>query len=503
LPNHTVLADWPTRRLVLVCIATYLGLHMALRLTFGQTLEMDEAEQVLLGQWLLPGYDGQPPLYTWLQYGLFSLFGRSLTTLSLFKNLLQLLTYLLIFLGARKLCGRESLAALATISMLMIPQFAWESQRDLTHTPLSVTLAAATLYAYLVAVDRRKLVDYVILGIVLGLGPLTKHNYSLFAGCLVVTGLTTPAGRQLFLDRRVAVTAFLAVAVSSIYFSWFIGNPDLATSSAHKLSAPIEWGRTAGLKDVVLSAFTYLTPLWIALLLFPRAYVQLGRSLIRGRGPYHVERFLPVLFAVLTIAVLFFGLTHYKDRWMQPVLFLFPALFFAGLPPDTDPRRVRWFTYAALSVGALFILAMFAHVIAGDVLGKHPSRNFPFTAIAEQIRTGGFERGLIVGDSAWVAGNLELLLPESDALAPGFIVPREKLGRFHDGIILAWDTEKRREPHPQFLEFVRERLGLVVNLSEARYLTGRYQHSDAVEGTIGVLYLPVETLPAPGAPSTP
>ncbi|WP_019217369.1 hypothetical protein [Legionella tunisiensis] len=34
----------------------------------GNLLELDEAEQVIVAQQLLPGYPDQPPLYSWLQY---------------------------------------------------------------------------------------------------------------------------------------------------------------------------------------------------------------------------------------------------------------------------------------------------------------------------------------------------------------------------------------------------------------------------------------------------
>ncbi len=500
MPNQNALVDWPTPRLVFIWIAVYLTLHVLLRLTLGETLETDEAEQMLLGQWFLAGYDGQPPLYTWLQHGLFSLFGHSLATLSVFKNLLQLITCGFIFLSARRLCGRDSLAALATLSMIMIPQFAWESQRDLTHTPLVVCLAAASLFGFLVAVERKHLIDYATLGILLGLGLLTKHNYVLFAGCLVVTGLTTGPGRKLLLDRRTAITVALAVAISSSYVSWFIGNADLATSSAHKLGTEVRWERMSGLKDLIVSAIAYLTPLWIALLFFPLGYLRLGRNLLRGRAPYHLERYLPILFTVLVLAVLILGVTHFKDRWMHPVLFLFPALFFAGLPANTDPRRVRWYTFSTLFMGTSLLVAMFAHVVAADLIGKHPSRNFPFPAIADQIRASGFERGLIVGENGWVAGNLKYLLPESKAVAPGFVVPREHLGRFEDGILLAWETDERQAPPPKLLVFARDRLGLPVDPIGARFLTDVYQYSDTATGTIGILRIPAWTLPPASEP---
>ena len=74
-------------------IAAYFGLQVVLRLTLGSSLELDEAEQMVLGQRLQAGYTGQPPLYTWLQIGFFAIFGQGVLALALLKNLLLFLTY--------------------------------------------------------------------------------------------------------------------------------------------------------------------------------------------------------------------------------------------------------------------------------------------------------------------------------------------------------------------------------------------------------------------------
>src|SRR5690606_3921831 len=103
------------------------------------------AEQALVSQRLRLGYGTQPPLYSWLQWILFQVFGLNLFALSALKNLLLFSTYASLFFLARPLIGNGPAMA-ASASLLLFPQIAWESQRDLTHSVLLTALACATLW---------------------------------------------------------------------------------------------------------------------------------------------------------------------------------------------------------------------------------------------------------------------------------------------------------------------------------------------------------------------
>ena len=61
----------------------YFSLQMVMRLFTSQSAELDEAEQLLWTQDLRWGYGPQPPLYSWLQWVLFEVFGVSILALAL------------------------------------------------------------------------------------------------------------------------------------------------------------------------------------------------------------------------------------------------------------------------------------------------------------------------------------------------------------------------------------------------------------------------------------
>jgi len=134
-------------RYVFLLLACYFILHLISRVLISTGAELDEAEQLLLTQELRLGYGSQPPLYTWLQAGFFHLFGTNVFSLAAMKNSLLFLTYSFVYLGAKEVTDDTNRAITAMLSLLLIPQILWESQRDLTHSVLGTSIAACTLSA--------------------------------------------------------------------------------------------------------------------------------------------------------------------------------------------------------------------------------------------------------------------------------------------------------------------------------------------------------------------
>src|SRR5205823_5395666 len=75
------------------------------------------------------------------------------------------------YLVAKRISGGDPrIAGLALCSFLFIPQFSYESHRDLTHSVLACTLAAVEIYLLLKLVEGRRLLHYALFGAVAGLG---------------------------------------------------------------------------------------------------------------------------------------------------------------------------------------------------------------------------------------------------------------------------------------------------------------------------------------------
>ncbi len=119
---------------VVLLLATYFVVAFVVRLLVPNGLRVDESQQAFFSQWLVAGYDTQPPLYNWFQAMVVSVVGLSIATIAAAKNLVLFLLFLSYYKLAKLVLDDRLFAAIATLSLFTIPQVFWQAQRDLTHT---------------------------------------------------------------------------------------------------------------------------------------------------------------------------------------------------------------------------------------------------------------------------------------------------------------------------------------------------------------------------------
>lgn len=159
---------YPSKLLIIVFV--YFTFNMLAQYLASPTADLDQAEQLLLAQYFQLGYSEQPPLYTWLVLSVFALTGQSLAVLLAIKALLLTgVLATLLALGKRLGFGSQQLL-IVVLSVVFIPQIIWESQRDLTHSVLVTLMAAMTLLQVIRTQQLANLLNFSLLGVVVGLG---------------------------------------------------------------------------------------------------------------------------------------------------------------------------------------------------------------------------------------------------------------------------------------------------------------------------------------------
>jgi lipopolysaccharide core galacturonosyltransferase RgtB len=483
----------PWERWLIPGLLVYFALQVLIRLTGSPVLELDEAEQVVVTQWWVAGYSGQPPLYAWVQKLAFEILGVNLLALSLVKNALLFLTYLFVYLSARRLLPDARLAVLATLSLLLIPQVAWESQRDLTHSVMVTTVTAAGFYVLLRWLNRPTVVHYLLLGLLFGLGLLSKYNYTLFAAAVLCALLTLPRGRALLFSPRILLSLVMAALVLAPHAAWFLGTGQLGSRSLEKLDFGGGLWPLSGFASLTLAVLAFLTPLWIVLLaVFRRDFL----AALAGRGGHAEATVFPLgrhLLAVLLLLaamVLLLDAAHFKDRWMLPLLLFFPLYVFAGLPPGAlTPARLRAFASLCLVVPVLALLVMAGRVHEWPVPAGQYGHSYPFEFMTAEIRRSGFRKGLIVGDRAFIAGNLRFRFQQSWAVIPSVTSAGLRCGP-DDDLLVVWDAARNAEPPAILREWLSAELGL--DVAGAAY---RVLRADAEGAALGVILIPASTAP--------
>lgn len=422
-------------------LALYILAHLTLRLLFFRNLQYDEAEQFVFVQQLAWGYSGQGPLYTWLFWGLAQVLGANLVTLTLLKMALLAALYALLYAVALRVVPRY--AGLVAFSPLLVPTFAWESLRMMTHTALLCVLCLALLLVVLRLRERGATRDYVLLGLCLGLGILSKYNFALFAAALGLAALSLPAYRVRFWDRRFLLALLGAVLLAAPHLWWLLGHLREAAEVV-QLHGRVVRGTTPptavdGLASLTHNFALAAVPLLLTALIFLRRGQSatddrlrlLGRLLVISAG----------LLAALSVSAVY----TYRTHWFGPLLLVLPLWLVArwGDAPLPAWRGVGYATVLALAALGAFG-ARVAPLCVDYHAGMYQARDYLYAEQAQALRAAGQEPCFIVTDDPLVAGYHRLYFPEVPVRCLSHAT-----GPTWDGtglVLVIWDAADRAQP---------------------------------------------------------
>ncbi|ANP84831.1 ArnT family glycosyltransferase [Rhizobium leguminosarum] len=413
---------------IFALLATYFALQVGVRLATSHSLDLDEAEQAFRSQWLAAGYGPQPPFYNWLQYTVFQFAGVSLTALSVVKNLLLFISYLLYGLTARLVLRDKVLVAIATLGLLTIPQMAFEMQRDLTHTVAVFFSASIFFYGFIRSLKQPSLASYLIAGIGIGFGLLSKYNFAILPAAALIAALSDARLRPRIFDWRLVLTAVVALVITLPHLFWLKDNLDFATArTLEKMTAS---GDASYLTQVAMgvSSLALATISFAALTVTVFALV-FGKSLRPALGSGSqwtrlLERMMLVFLAGILLLIVFGGAAGIKDRWLVPMLFILPLYFClkieaAGVTTDRAFRRFIPIL-AAIMIGVP--AALYGSVATARFTGHYERLNRPYAGMQETLRKQA-EPAAILADDSLLAGNLRQDIPGVPILSvdyPGF-----------------------------------------------------------------------------------
>lgn len=477
----------------LLILACYFALHIILRITVSDSLDYDEAEQAFLGQWLLAGYTEQPPLYTWVQHYLFHLFGENVFSISLLKNSLLYLTYVFVFLSSRIILNSSRAAILATCSLLLIPQIGWESQRDMTHTTLVVCAAAATLYQSLRLMDKRSCSNYLILGVFLGIGCMAKANFALFLIILTLTLLTFDKGRRTILNWKILLSLAVILALAGNYFFWMYNNQDIVFSATGKFKRAIDNYYIKGSLSLIANSFLFLTPLWFFyLLFFPSGYDAKWWE-ERTFHQQFIGRYIVIFLITLFLIVLLFKVTYVKDRWLQPLLFVVPILFFSRVPEEklTTGRFKVFLSVVAVAAIAIYI-AFTVRVLGASYIDRFSRMSYPFSLMADDIRSTGFQSGLIISNNRFLAGNMHIQFPKSPAVIPDYHFEDLPETEGQNNGIVIWKADNTGSIPEDLSTFLSQKYGVTSADHSIEFFEHLYKYGRTETVKLAVMRIPLQ-----------
>jgi len=407
-----------------VLLVVYFILSITARLILPNSLTLDEAEQSLFSQYWLAGYGPQPPFYNWLQNAVVSVMGISLLSLTLPKFATLLLAYVFFGLAARELDTRPGFVAIATLSLVTLPQVSYMPQQDLTHTVAVLMATCLFFYGLFRALKRGDWQGYAILGIAIGIGTISKYNFVLLPAATIVAVFCDREWRARLLDPRVFLTAAISLVIVLPHTLWLAGNIDLATRGTIgkmvEANAPhglVRIARALGSLVLACIAFGALTVVILAVAFKTRFKAALRASDRRTRllGLIMLVSLLGVVLVILLA-----GTTKITERWLDPYLLILPLYLLLKLDragADVGGSLTR-FVPVFLVIMVVTLIPLPGKTVTAGLTGAYSRINYPFAAVAAALRTEA-EPAVIVADGMHLGGNMRLQFPHVPVINAG------------------------------------------------------------------------------------
>lgn len=383
------------------------------------TADLDQSEQLVLSQSYQLGYGPQPPLYTYIVNIAFTLSGPSLAVLLGIKVLLlSILAGTFIRIGTKlNFSLRQQLISVSGIAF--IPQLIWESQRDLTHSVLATVIAAITLLQIIRTFENKTKANYFVLGVLIGLGLISKYNYSLILTAFLVSMFIIQQYKKILCNKYIILTIVAAMLITAPHIVWAVSNMEMASSSAHKMQAGTG-NVLSGLAKAALSAIAFISPLWIFALIFLPKPPKLAIATIAQSD---TARFLFVLLVTtLTIVAAFViitGAQAVKDRWYQPLLFYVPLLA-AIIAKTSSSKTSNYYIGLAITIAVIMAVILPIRTIFAASFNKFSRPNMPYSSVYQSILAATGNPDFILAETNLLGGNARLIFSQVPILTSAY-----------------------------------------------------------------------------------
>jgi len=344
---------WRAAFLWFLAIMTAVRVFYAIRLGLGD----DEAYYWEWGQRLALSYFDHPPLTAWIGRITCEILGNNeggfragaLASSFLFTALLYMLAF--------RITGSDRTAFFSAVFISWIPIFAAGAFMMVPDAPLSL-FWMASLYVFSRLIDTKRPAWWYVLGVLFGLGLLSKYNMILLPLCAAAFFALSKEHRFWLKRLEPYYALCIGIIIFSPVISWNASHGfssfafQFAGRHAHRLS----W---LPFQLYLAGQLGYLSPLVFVAAL--GAMVQLTRKALWGRDPKtgFLFSFSVPYFLVFSIACSLSPTS--KPHW--PVLGYIPALLYCAQSFDGalagKPRRRRPLTvYGWLTFGTMLLVSL-------------------------------------------------------------------------------------------------------------------------------------------------
>src|SRR5690349_4278939 len=478
--------------LIVIGVGIAYGLaYSILRLSLSDNLPQDDTTSNVLTQTLALGYvPRQPPLYEWLLWSVQQLTGPALPSFLLIKYGLLTGAVAFLYLAATLILNERSFAILAGLSPFLLFQFAWNLHEGVTHSMVLTCAVATSLWAFMRINESGRVTDYLLFGLIVGLGLISKWAFAGFLVLLLIGAMLQPSLRARLLVPRSLMSLCVIAAVSAPVVYWLIeGGHDLValygSSVAPKAHSNRLHATLVGLGLSIYAPLAFLFPLDVLLpglfpATLPKAWADIKPAFSpaawMGNEPDWPLLILHITiggFLLLMLGALLTGASHYLERYMHPFFLLTPLWMLSAVERTENAARKAKVLGIVLAASLLIVFPIRARDLM-QAMGPHCNKcrvATPYAGLAAALKARGFEDGTIIALSRHDAGNLRRFFPKARVVCldrPNYGPPARPADYASEAIVL-W-RPGQGEKLPEAAEGELERLKANANGAPERVL---------------------------------
>lgn len=376
-------------RCLLIAAALYVLVWSLLPPLLSQSLPLDVVESLSWGREWQWGTYKHPTLGPSVLHVFYMAFGK--VGPFLLSQLCIVATLWMVWLTGCRLMSRER-AFLGTVLTMGVAYYGWPAI-EFNHNIAQMPTWAALGYLYVAALQDGRLHQWLLLGLMAGLGMLTKYSIGIILACMGLYILLS-AYRKVLLGPGPWLALVVLCVVMAPHLYWLKTSEWLPFAYAGERAATAsDSPRLAALGFLLTQFLNHLPLLCIAGFAALKARKQCQKEGLAA-SPWHLHTQHPALLLVLALGpgllVTVLGVTlgmRLRDMW-GTTMWAFSGLVVAACVPTAwlgvmRPRVVR-------GVGVwLVLLTIFAgiYLTYGAQLRKRPARmDWPAVALAQQAQ---------------------------------------------------------------------------------------------------------------------
>nr|WP_299167950.1 glycosyltransferase family 39 protein [uncultured Allomuricauda sp.] len=386
------------------------------------SLELEDAEQAYYSQWWRLGYDDQPPLFTWIQKAINSIFGVTKFSLSFLRGTLFGAVILSFYGLAKRVLNDKARAEIVVLSSALIPVFIDFTFRRLSHTLLLCLMILLTLHVMAQLIERKSIRKYLLLGICFGLGMLCKYNYSIFLMMVLGASFFDASLKRIVWNPKILLSCTIAFLLFSPHFYWLIQGEYLSFIGK-SISTKLETeGPGVFVLTPILELIKALLEILLPLLLVVGLFLVLKKVRWESKNvPKWLRNMGVIQIAVLVLFFIFMNVKEVQARWLVPLLLPYFIFLIGNLGLDNKKVR-KW----GMPLFLLILVFQVFRTPAERFLGITSDIHFDYTGLSDKLQTE-YSNSVWVLPNVTYGGQIKLHNPKKELFTlDDFSIPESK-----------------------------------------------------------------------------